>query len=102
MKNQLAEDLDLSLPEGWTEVGLEKGPSLEELVITDEDAIGEVHKAVQWARVLEMADRREAAAKDMPVCEKCGTVQVQLVSWSTPTLAYKCRSCKHRFERKAK
>lgn len=47
---------------------------------------------------LQMADRREAAAKQMRPCPKCDSVQVQLVDWSKPLLKWKCRHCKHKFE----
>lgn len=44
-----------------------------------------------------MVDRRERAAKQMKPCPQCGSVQVQLVDWSTPVLRHKCRHCKHKF-----
>ena len=54
---------------------------------------------IDWVKVLEMADRRESAAKQVTPCPKCGTKQVQLVSWDTSLLKMKCRHCKHKFEK---
>lgn len=50
-------------------------------------------------KVFELANRREAAAKQYTPCPKCGTMQVQLVDWSTDLLKMKCRHCKHKFEK---
>ncbi|WKW88145.1 hypothetical protein pzkkv19_1 [Klebsiella phage pzk-kv19] len=52
--------------------------------------------------MLEMADRREAAAKQVVPCEKCNSMQVQLVDWRTNILKMKCRTCKHKFVRTLK
>lgn len=46
-----------------------------------------------------MVSRREQSSKNVPNCPKCGTEQVQLVHWQTSILRYKCRHCKHRFNR---
>lgn len=54
---------------------------------------------IDWSKVLEMADRRESAAKQVTPCPECGTNQVQLVSWDTSLLKMKCRHCKHKFEK---
>lgn len=96
MKNQLAEDLDLSLPEGWAEVDLEKGPVLSKGC--DEIEVPEIN----WTTVLEMADRREWARKHAEPCPFCDSIQVQLTQWATPTLQFKCRTCKQKFVRTIK
>ena len=49
-------------------------------------------------KALQLADRRESAARQHRSCPKCGTEQVQLTDWSTPLLKWKCRQCKYRFE----
>lgn len=67
-----------------------------DLVKNDEDF------EIDWKAALEMVDRREAAAKQVVPCEKCSSMQVQLVDWSSDLLKMKCRSCKHKFERKLK
>ena len=67
-----------------------------DLVTDDEDF------EINWNDVLEMADRREAAAKQVVPCEKCNSMQVQLVDWRTNILKMKCRTCKHKFERTLK
>lgn len=76
------------IPEGWIEVPFDKSP-----VILDEVP------PVNWDRVLEMADRREAAAKHAKPCPFCGSIQVQLTQWATPALQFKCRTCKQKFVR---
>ena len=50
-----------------------------------------------FERVKEMVERRESSARQVTPCVKCGSVQVQLYDWSTPTLKMKCRTCKHKF-----
>ncbi|QQM14449.1 hypothetical protein [Klebsiella phage vB_KpnM_17-11] len=67
-----------------------------DLVTDDEDF------EINWNDVLEMADRREAAAKQVVPCEKCNSMQVQLVDWRTNILKMKCRTCKHKFVRTLK
>lgn len=54
---------------------------------------------VNWAKVIEMADRREYAAKHAKPCPYCDSIQVQLTQWATPTLQFKCRTCKQKFVR---
>lgn len=54
---------------------------------------------VNWDSVMAMVERRERASKNVPNCPECGTEQVQLVYWQTSNLRYKCRHCKHRFDR---
>lgn len=54
---------------------------------------------VNWDSVMVMVKRREMASKNVPNCPECGTEQVQLVHWQTSNLRYKCRHCKHRFDR---
>lgn len=54
---------------------------------------------VNWDSVMVMVERRERASKNVPNCPECGTEQVQLVHWQTSNLRYKCRHCKHRFDR---
>ena len=53
--------------------------------------------AVLWERAKEMTLRREASAKQVTPCVKCGSDQVQLYDWYTPTLKMKFRTCKHKF-----
>lgn len=52
---------------------------------------------MDWFYDIDMYERRVFAMKLQPVCDKCGTQQVQLVSWSTPECEFKCRCCKHTF-----
>ena len=52
-----------------------------------------------WNVIIKIVERREKASKNVPNCPECGTEQVQLVHWQTSNLRYKCRHCKHRFER---
>ena len=54
---------------------------------------------VNWDSVMVMVKHRERASKNVPNCPECGTEQVQLVHWQTSNLRYKCRQCKHRFDR---
>ena len=55
-----------------------------------------------WAAALEMADRRESAAKQVTPCPKCGSIQVQLTDWRTETLKMKCRTCKNKYTKELK
>lgn len=48
---------------------------------------------------LVMVERRERASRQMKPCPECGSVQVQLVDWTTDILRHKCRHCKHKFTR---
>ena len=86
MKNQLKEDMVVD--DNDLEIELEYPPVPE--------------FKIDWNSCLEMADRREAAAKQVVPCEKCGSIQVQLVDWTNDILKMKCRTCKHKFERKLK
>lgn len=52
-----------------------------------------------WNAIIKIVERREKASKNVPNCPECGTEQVQLVHWQTSNLRYKCRHCKHKFER---
>ena len=52
-----------------------------------------------WNAIIKIVERREKASKNVPNCPECGTEQVQLVHWQTSNLRYKCRHCKHRFNR---
>ena len=52
-----------------------------------------------WNAIIKIVERREQASKNVPNCPECGTEQVQLVHWQTSNLRYKCRHCKHKFER---
>ncbi|ANN86788.1 thioredoxin [Shigella phage SHFML-11] len=54
---------------------------------------------VNWDSVMVMVERRERASKNVLNCPECGTEQVQLIHWQTSILRYKCRHCKHRFDR---
>ncbi|BBC78138.1 hypothetical protein KNT65_gp090 [Escherichia phage EcS1] len=57
---------------------------------------------IDWGATIAMVDRREAACKQVTPCPKCGTMQVQLVDWSTPVLKMKCRECHHKFVKELK
>lgn len=52
-----------------------------------------------WNAIIKIVERRERASKNVPNCPECGTEQVQLTYWRSSPLQYKCRHCKHRFER---
>lgn len=56
-------------------------------------------KPPAWDAIMVMVERRERASKNVPNCPECGTEQVQLIHWQTSILRYKCRHCKHRFDR---
>lgn len=56
-------------------------------------------KPPAWDAIMAMVERRERASKNVPNCPECRTEQVQLVHWQTNNLRYKCRHCKHRFDR---
>lgn len=85
MKMRLAEDIA-------DDEDFERSPVI--LKIIDEGPI-----EIDWAKALEMADRRERAAKHTKPCPFCDSIQVQLTQWATPTLQYKCRTCKQKFVR---
>ena len=70
--------------------GFDKG-----LLVTDDLDF----KPPAWDAIMAMVERREQSSKNVPNCPKCGTEQVQLVHWQTSNLRYKCRHCKHRFDR---
>lgn len=97
MKQRLLEDIAATssdnLHEGLVELDFAK-----EL---PKEIIDEI-PPVNWTMVLEMADRREAAAKDPKPCPYCDSIQVQLTQWATPTLQFKCRTCKQKFVRTLK
>lgn len=93
MKNELMEDIDFNTWfEPWTNVDLEKGPEWVHPTGFDKGLI-------DWESVLEMADRREWVKSNAKPCPYCGTMQVQLTQWQTPTLQFKCRHCKQKFVR---
>lgn len=52
-----------------------------------------------WNAIIKIVERREKASKNVPNCPMCGTEQVQLIQWRHNPLQYKCRMCKHKFER---
>ena len=52
-----------------------------------------------WNAIIKIVERREKVSKNVPNCPMCGTEQVQLVQWRHNPLQYKCRMCKHKFER---
>lgn len=68
----------------------------------DPEAEERLNAALGWKAMMEMVERREAAAKQVSPCESCGSIQVQLVDWSTPQLKMKCRICKHKFIKELK
>ena len=90
MKQRLREDIAETVFPEWTPAaGFDKG-----LINLADD-----YSPVNWDAVMTMVARREQASKNVPNCPECGTEQVQLVHWQTSNLRYKCRHCKHRFER---
>ncbi|QAU03558.1 hypothetical protein [Escherichia phage AnYang] len=96
MKQRLAEDIASA-----SNTGLLKFIKAEDV---EAELVGKIHgdeysDVVNWDAVTAMVARREQASKNVPNCPKCGTEQVQLVHWQTSNLCYKCRHCKHRFER---
>ena len=97
MKNRLREDIAAA-----SNTGLLK--FIKEAEDDEVELIGKIHgcddySPVNWDAVIAMVRRREQASKNVPNCPECGTEQVQLVHWQTSNLCYKCRHCKHRFER---
>lgn len=92
MKKRLLEDIAEAsdFPEWIPCAGFDKG-----LLVTDDLDF----KPPAWDAIMAMVERRERASKSVPNCPKCGTEQVQLVHWQTSNLRYKCRRCKHRFNR---
>lgn len=95
MKQRLIEDIAADyggdeIPDGWYEVNFKKPFIIDEVL------------EVNWDLVLEMAGRRERAAKHAKPCPFCDSIQVQLTQWATPTLQFKCRSCKQKFVRTIK
>ncbi|AEN93764.1 conserved hypothetical protein [Escherichia phage Bp7] len=97
MKQRLAEDIASA-----SNTGLLKFIKAADVEV---ELVGKIHgcddygDAVNWDAVMAMVARREQASKNVPNCPKCGTEQVQLVQWRHNPLQYKCRHCKHRFER---
>lgn len=108
MKKQLLEDIVDSyihdeIPEGWVELDFAKEiPNLEQEVIDDPEAVQRLLAATRFESMMEMVERREAAAKDPKPCPYCDSIQVQLTQWATPTLQFKCRTCKQKFVRTLK
>ncbi|AIZ01871.1 hypothetical protein VR5_084 [Escherichia phage vb_EcoM-VR5] len=97
MKNRLREDIAAA-----SNTGLLK--FIKEAEDDEVELIGKIHgcddySPVNWDAVMAMVSRREQASKNVPNCPECGTEQVQLVHWQTSNLRYKCRHCKHKFER---
>jgi len=92
MKKRLLEDIAKAsdFPEWAPCAGFDKG-----LLVTDDLDF----KPPAWDAIMAMVKRRERASKNVPNCPECGTEQVQLVHWQTSNLRYKCRHCKHRFDR---
>ncbi|AND76027.1 hypothetical protein MX01_82 [Escherichia phage MX01] len=106
MKQRLAEDIaETAFPEWTPAAGLNKG-LLKFIKAADVEVelVGKIHgcddySPVNWDAVMAMVARREQSSKNVPNCPECGTEQVQLVHWQTSNLRYKCRHCKHKFER---
>lgn len=97
MKQRLREDIAAT-----SNTGLLK--FIKEAEDAEVELIGKIHgcddySPVNWDVVMAMVARREQASKKVPNCPECGTEQVQLVHWQTSNLRYKCRHCKHKFER---
>lgn len=108
MKQRLAEDIaETAFPEWTPAVGVNKGllKFIENADGEDLVQLGKIHgcddysQVPDWDMVMAMVRRRERASKSVPNCPECGTEQVQLVHWQTSNLRYKCRHCKHKFER---
>lgn len=108
MKQRLAEDIaETAFPEWTPAAGFNKGllKFIENAERADLVQLGKIHgcddysQVPDWDMVMAMVRRRERASKRVPNCPECGTEQVQLVHWQTSTLRYKCRHCKHKFER---
>ena len=96
MKQRLAEDIAST-----TNTGLLEFIKAEDV---EAELVGKIHgdeysDVVNWDAVMAMVERREKVSKNVPNCPMCGTEQVQLVQWRLNPLQYKCRMCKHKFER---
>lgn len=48
--------------------------------------------------VIAASNKRKELCKDSPLCDKCGTDQVQLVDWING-IEWKCRHCHHVMKR---
>ena len=97
MKQRLAEDIASASNTGLLE--FIKAEDVEAGLIGKIHGCGDYSQVTDWDMVMTMVRRRERASKRVPNCPECGTEQVQLVHWQTSTLRYKCRHCKHKFER---
>lgn len=108
MKQRLAEDIaETAFPEWTPAAGFNKG-LLKFIKAEDVEAelVGKIHGCddysqdiPDWNAIIKIVERREKASKNVPNCPMCGTEQVQLVQWRHNPLQYKCRQCKHKFER---
>lgn len=99
MKQRLAEDIASASNTGL--LNFIKEAELDEVKLN-----GKIHGCADYSRdipdwnaIIKIVERREKASKNVPNCPECGTEQVQLVHWQTSNLRYKCRHCKHKFER---
>lgn len=45
-------------------------------------------------RALRNYDRRKSAERKASCCDNCGSSQVQLISWLSDDIKFKCRKCK--------
>lgn len=96
MKNRLREDIASS---NSSLIKIIKAGEEDDLVMRGKIHGCDDYSPVNWDAVMAMVHRREQASKNVPDCPECGTEQVQLVHWQSSNLRYKCRHCKHRFER---
>lgn len=99
MKQRLAEDIASA-----SNTGLLK--FIKEADLAEVELNGKIHGCddysqdiPDWNAIIKIVERREKASKNVPNCPMCGTEQVQLVQWRHNPLQYKCRMCKHKFER---
>lgn len=99
MKLRLLEDIDMSTNHGL--VKFIDDSSKIEFVQRDNIHDEEEFVPPAWNEIMKMVERRENAAKSAAKhpCPECGTIQVQLVNWTTDNLKLKCRKCFHNFER---
>ena len=55
-------------------------------------------KCIDLDKAAVMMNRRMWAKENVRGCPSCGTEQIQLTSWVTNILKFKCRHCKFKWE----